>query len=123
MSHLVRVFQAVTKPGRESEFEAFFLGEALQIVQQQDGLVSVTIGLPTESTPGRFLMVTKWISIEALAGFTGERWDEAVIDEREAPLLEKAQVHHYWEAAIQDRTPRLDSSQAPTQPGTGEGRD
>lgn len=100
MSHLVRVFQAVTKPGKESEFEAFFLGQALEIVQRQEGFVSVTIGLPTESTPGEFLMITKWASIEALKGFAGERWDEAVIDDREAPLLQQAGVHHYWEAAL-----------------------
>jgi heme-degrading monooxygenase HmoA len=99
MANLIRVFRARVTPGKEDEFRAFFAGEAVAIVRRFDGLVSVQVGLPTEASPHEFLMVTTWTSLEALKAFTGEAWQEAYIDPREAPLLKEVQVQHYAEAA------------------------
>ena len=98
MANLVRVFHAETHPGKEREFQEFLLGAALPMVRSHAGLVSVVVGLPQEKTPSSFLMVTTWSSIDALTEFAGESWMEAVIDPREADLLSKVSVSHYWEA-------------------------
>ena len=100
MPNIVRVFRAKVKPGKEAEFRAFFLETAVPLLREQEGLVSVRVGLPREETPTEFLMTTTWSSIEALAGFVGEDWDKAVIDPREAHLLERTAVYHYYEAEI-----------------------
>jgi quinol monooxygenase YgiN len=98
MRNLVRVFRAVARPGKEEAFRSFFVDEAVAAVRRFAGLVSVQVGLPTEASPREFLMVTTWTSVEALKEFAGEAWDQPYIDAREAPLLEEARVHHYWEA-------------------------
>lgn len=100
MADIIRVFQATTKPGQEIAFEKFFTEAALPILQQHAGLVSVQIGLPSESSPQDFLMITTWRDLDALKGFAGENWKEAVIDPREAPLLSSARVSHYRAAPV-----------------------
>ena len=97
MANLVRVFHAETHPGKEDEFEEFFLRQALPMVRGYGGLISVVVGLPQEETPSSFLMISTWSSIASLSEFAGENWREAVIDRREAHLLSKVSVAHYWE--------------------------
>ena len=97
---IVRMFRATIKPGREREFEAFFLHEALPMVQRQDGLLSVQVGLPVETSPHEFAMITTWKDLASVKKFAGTDWEKAVIDPREAPLIERSFVSHYCEAAI-----------------------
>lgn len=97
MSKIIRVFRAKAKPGSETAFKSFFLKDALGIVKSQRGLSGVQIGLPTPERPRDFLMITVWDSLEALVGFAGENWNEAVIDPREAPMLSQVSVEHYLE--------------------------
>jgi heme-degrading monooxygenase HmoA len=100
MTNIVRVFHAITKPGKEEEFQSFFLDDAVPILRGHEGLVSVQVGLPTAETPRQFLMITTWSSMEALVGFAGPNWQSAVIDDREAHLLAETRVHHYLEASL-----------------------
>jgi heme-degrading monooxygenase HmoA len=99
-NHIIRVFQATAKPGNETEFTEFFINEALPMVMQHEGLISVQIGLPRAESGRDFLMTTTWRDLEALKGFAGEDWREAIIDPREAPLLESVRVYHYHEASL-----------------------
>lgn len=48
-----------------------------------------------DTTPHSFSMVSIWASIDALKGFAGEDWRQAVIDPREAHLLAQVSVFHY----------------------------
>ena len=100
MPNIVRVFRATVKQGKEEEFRAFFLNDAVPLLRSQKGLVSVNVGLPREETPTEFMMTTTWSNIEALVGFAGDNWDKAVIDPREAHLLESTAVYHYYDAEI-----------------------
>ncbi len=100
MSHLVRVYRAVTRPGQEEAFRAFLVDEAVPILRRYDGLVSIRIGRPAETSPSDFLMTTVWTSIESLKEFAGETWEKAVVDPREEPLLQEVHVNHYWEIPV-----------------------
>jgi len=100
MGNLVRVFHATAKAGQEDEFRDFFTRDAVAIVRGFDGLVSVRVGLPTETSPREFLMITTWTGVDALKKFAGESWERAVIAPEEAPLLEHVDVRHYLEADI-----------------------
>ena len=100
MANIVRVFRAVVHPGKEDEFESFFVDEAVPMLRAYTGLVGLQVGLPREETPQEFLMITVWESVEALAGFSGENWREAVVDPREEHLLKEVNVSHYFEAPI-----------------------
>ena len=95
---IIRVFRAVIHPGKQDEFEQFFLNKALPMVKAQPGLVSVTVGKPIEISPTEFLMVTVWQDLKAVKGFAGESWQNAVIDPDEVHLLKETFVYHYESA-------------------------
>lgn len=96
MPALIRVFRASVKPGLVDEFQSFFQNEALPLVCSQEGMRRATIGLPYESKPNEFLMISEWESLEALKKFAGDDWNAAVIDPRESHLLVETAVDHYY---------------------------
>ncbi len=95
MQPIIRVFRAIVKPGMNDEFQSFFLDGALPLVRSQDGLLAVTIGLPSEVSPNEFLMISVWDSLDSLRMFAGVEWSKALIDPREAHLLQETFAHHY----------------------------
>ena len=95
MADIIRVFHATTHEGKADEFREFFVNEALPMVESFQGLLSVRVGLPMEGTPNSFSMISTWSSVEELMEFTGENWNEAVIDPREEHLLASVSVFHY----------------------------
>jgi quinol monooxygenase YgiN len=94
---IIRVFRARVRDGKQQQFEKFFLSKALANVRAHPGLVSVTVGKPLEVAPNDFLMITVWRDVEALKSFTGEHWQEPVIDPEEVDLLSEVFAHHYEE--------------------------
>ena len=97
---ILRFFRAIVREGKQSEFRRFFLGTALPNVRLQPGLVSVSVGLPSDESPTEFSMVMVWRDLEALKGFTGDNWQAAVIHPDEADLLKETYVYHYDLAQI-----------------------
>ncbi len=92
---IVRVFRVVVHDGKEREFEAFFRDTALPLMRSQEGLVSITPGLPRPETPTEFCMVMVWRDLDALKAFAGEDWQHAHIHPDEALLVRERSVHHY----------------------------
>lgn len=92
---VIRFFRALVHDGRQNEFRKFFLETALPLVRSQNGLVSVSVGLPHETSPNEFAMVTVWRDLETLKNFTGDAWNRAVIHQDEEHLLKETHVHHY----------------------------
>ena len=97
---IIRFFRATIKPGAEAQFRTFFLEEALPMIKRQKGLVSVQVGLPMEASPSQFSMVTTWKDLASLKKFAGAHWEKAVIDPREAPLIQESFVSHYYDASL-----------------------
>ena len=93
---IVRFFRAIVHDGKQEEFKTFFLDTALPLVRSQDGLISASVGLPHESSPNEFSMVMVWRDLQALKGFAGETWGQAVVHPDEAHLLEKTFVSLYF---------------------------
>ena len=92
---IIRFFRAIVHEGMQEEFRTFFLETALPLVRSQEGLASVTVGLPREESPREFCMVMIWRDLEAVRRFAGREWNRAVIHPDEAHLLEETHVHHY----------------------------
>lgn len=93
---IIRFFRAIVHIGKEEAFKTFFTETALPIIRSQEGLISVTIGLPHESSPNEFSMTTVWRDLDALKAFAGDDWRTAVIHPDEAHLLKETYVHHYY---------------------------
>ncbi len=92
---IVRVFQVTVEAGREDAFRAFFLDTALPLMRRQDGLVSLTAGLPRPETPREFCMVMVWRDLDALKAFVGEDWREAHVHPDEIGIVASRSLRHY----------------------------
>ncbi len=92
---IIRVFRAIVHDGKQQEFEQFFVEQAAPYVRKQPGLLSLSIGESSSSSPNEFLMVMYWKDLESIKAFAGRNWDQAVILEDERHLLKEVLVHHY----------------------------
>ena len=92
---IMRIFQVVTRPGREKEFEEFFRDTAIPLMKSTDGIVSVLPGAPRPESPREFSFVMVWDSLEALKAFVGEDYANPHIDPAEEELVESRSIKHY----------------------------
>ena len=49
---IMRIFQVVTRPGKEKEFARFFHQTAIPLMKSTEGIVSVLPGAARHETPG-----------------------------------------------------------------------
>ena len=92
---IMRIFQVVTKPGKEKEFSSFFHNTAIPLMRQTDGIVQVLPGAPHSATPREFSFVMVWKDLASLKAFVGEDYQNAHIDPAEAELVESRSIKHY----------------------------
>ncbi len=92
---IMRIFQVVTRPGKEADFAAFFHGTAIPLMRATEGIVSVLPGAARPESPRHFSFVMIWESLEALKAFVGEEHDSPHIDPAEAELVESRTIRHY----------------------------
>ena len=92
---IMRIFQVVTRPGKEEEFSKFFCETAIPLMRGTKGIVQVLPGAPRDDTPREFSFVTVWESLEALKAFVGEDYQSPHIDPAEAELVESRSIRHY----------------------------
>lgn len=92
---IMRIFQVVTRPGKEEEFSKFFYETAIPLMRGTKGIVQVLPGAPRDETPREFSFVMVWESLEALKAFVGEDYQSPHIDPAEAELVESRSIKHY----------------------------
>lgn len=93
---IVRVFKATIYTEKTKEFKHFFTKIAIPLVKQQEGLIDLFIGLPIDEDSNEFMMTSFWKDIASIKKFSGEQWQNAVIDEREKHLVKSASMEHYY---------------------------
>ena len=93
---IVRTFTATIYPGKNEEFKTFFTQIAIPLVREQEGLIDLYIGLPLDDTSSEFVMTSFWKDVESIKKFSGEQWQNAVIDDREKHLVQSATMAHYY---------------------------
>lgn len=92
---IMRIFQVVTRPGKEKAFERFFRETAIPLMTGTKGIVQVLPGAPREDSPREFSFVMVWESLDALKEFVGEDYQSPHIDPEEAELVESRSIRHY----------------------------
>jgi heme-degrading monooxygenase HmoA len=92
---IMRIFQVVTRPGKEEEFSKFFHETAIPLMRSTKGIVQVLPGAPRGDTPREFSFVMLWESLEALEAFVGGDYDSPHIDPAEAEMVESRFIRHY----------------------------
>jgi quinol monooxygenase YgiN len=94
---IIRLFRGQVKPEKLSSLDQVLREVTIPLLEARPGLVSYYVGGPMESNPHEFLVLTVWTDLQALKAFAGARWQESVIPERMADLLQAAFVYHYSE--------------------------
>ncbi len=92
---IVRIFQVITRPGKEEEFSQFFRETAIPLMKGTKGIVQLIPGAPRSDSPREFSFVMVWESLEALQAFVGEDISSPHIDPMEAELVESRSIKHY----------------------------
>ena len=92
---IIRVFRSRVKPGKHREYERLIREEAVPLMLEAPGLVSLHVGTPLEDPPEEFLLVSIWRDLSTLRAFIGPRWREAVVLPGEAHLVAESIVDHY----------------------------
>lgn len=92
---IMRIFQVVTRPGKEEEFGKFFHETAIPLMKGTHGIVQVLPGAPHLESPREFSFVMVWDSLASLKAFVGEDYQNPHIDPAEDQLVESRTIKHY----------------------------
>lgn len=92
---IIRIFQVVTRPGKEAAFASFFHETAIPLMKATDGIVSVLPGAARPESPREFSFVMVWRDLASLKAFVGEDYRNPHIDPAEAELVESRSIRHY----------------------------
>ncbi|NOC90307.1 antibiotic biosynthesis monooxygenase [Ruegeria sp. HKCCD6604] len=92
---IMRIFQVVTRPGKEEEFSKFFHETAIPLMRGTKGIVKVFPGAARADTPREFSFVMIWENLESLKAFAGDNYQSPHIDPAEAELVESRSIKHY----------------------------
>ena len=92
---IMRIFQVVTRPGKEDEFAKFFHETAIPLMQSTDGIVSVLPGASRPESPREFSFVMVWRDLDSLKAFVGEDYTSPHIDPAEEEIVESRTIRHY----------------------------
>lgn len=92
---IMRIFQVVTRPGKEKDFARFFHETAIPLMKGTNGIVEVLPGAPRPDSPREFSFVMVWKDLDSLKAFVGEDYQSPHIDPAEAELVESRTIKHY----------------------------
>lgn len=92
---IIRIFQVVTRPGKEEAFNAFFHDTAIPLMKSTKGIVDVFPGEARPETPREFCFVMIWEDLDALKAFVGEDYRNPHIAPEEAEIVESRSIKHY----------------------------
>ena len=93
---ILRVFRAVIYESRIADFKQMVREQSIPWLEKSDGMIGYFPGEPFGSNKREFTMITLWRDIDALEAFAGKDWDNPVVTDDEAPLVEAMSADHYW---------------------------
>jgi heme-degrading monooxygenase HmoA len=92
---IMRIFQVVTRPGKEKEFGDFFHQTAIPLMKRTDGIVGLLPGAPRPDSPREFSFVMVWRDLDSLKAFVGDDYRSPHVDPAEEALVESRTIRHY----------------------------
>ena len=92
---ILRIFRAVIFKDRVSDFKKMVQEQSIPWLTGTDGMLGYFAGEPFGENEREFAMVTLWRDLDALKAFCGGDWNNPVVTEDEAPLVEAMFAEHY----------------------------
>lgn len=92
---IIRLFKAKIYQGQHDSWEEKVEKFSIPWLKQQEELLEYYPGKPLSDQSLVYSMLSLWESMEALKKAVGEDWEQVVLLEDEASLVEEASVEHY----------------------------
>ena len=92
---IVRFFRVRVRPGQLESWQEKVETFSIPWLKAQRGLCAYYPGKPLSEDSREFSMTSIWQDMAALQEAVGENWEEVVLLEDEASLVEEASVVHY----------------------------
>ena len=92
---IIRIFKAKIRKGQVSEFKLMVKNQSIPWLESSEGMLGYFPGEPFGENAREFVMITLWRDLDSLKAFAGTDWDNPVVTEDEAPLVETMMAEHY----------------------------
>jgi len=92
---IIRLFKAKIHPGQLDIWQEKVEKFSIPWLKQQSGLLRYYPGKPLSENSREYSMISLWESMEALKDAVGEDWEQVILLEDEASLVEETSVEHF----------------------------
>ena len=92
---IIRIFRAMIQKDQVSEFKRMVKDQSIPWLESSEGMLGYFPGEPFGENAREFVMITLWRDLDSLKAFAGTDWDNPVVTEDEAPLVETMMAEHY----------------------------
>jgi len=92
---IVRIFRAKIRQDQVSNFKRMVQEQSIPWLENADGMLGYFPAEPFGDNVQEFVMITLWKDLDSLKSFAGSDWDNPVVTEDEAPLVEEMFADHY----------------------------
>jgi quinol monooxygenase YgiN len=92
---IIRIFRAKIRKDQVSKFKRMVQDQSIPWLESSEGMLGCFPGEPFGENAQQFVMITLWRDLDALEAFAGTNWDNPVVTEDEAPLVEAMFADHY----------------------------
>ena len=92
---IVRIFRAKIRKNQISKFKRMVQEQSIPWLESSDGMLGYFPAEPFGENEQEFVMIALWRNLDSLKTFAGSDWDNPVVTEDEAPLVEAMFVEHY----------------------------
>ena len=92
---IIRIFRAKIRENQVSEFKQMVQNQSIPWLESSEGMLGYFPGESFGENAREFVMITLWRDLDALEAFAGADWDNPVVTEDEAPLVEAMFADHY----------------------------
>ncbi len=93
---IIRIVRASIREGQVSRFKQMVQDQSIPWLESAEGMLGYFPGEPFSDSEREFVMITLWRDLDALKAFSGTDWDNPVVTEDEAPLVEAMFADHYF---------------------------
>ena len=92
---IIRIFRAKIRKGQITNFKRMVQIQSIPWLENSEGMLGYLPGEPFNENTREFVMITQWRDQGALEAFAGSDWENPVVTEDEAPLVESMSADHF----------------------------
>ncbi len=92
---IVRIFRAKIRKNQISKFKRMVQEQSIPWLESSEGMLGYFPAEPFGENEQEFVMITLWRDLDSLKAFSGSDWDNPVVTNDEALLVEAMFADHY----------------------------